>query len=55
MRTYKVWIWISCIAVLGLAPAMAQDTPQPGGIFQWFDYADPAWLDLHTESPLNVS
>ncbi|WP_143308860.1 hypothetical protein [Candidatus Entotheonella palauensis] len=56
MKHYASWILIGCIAMLGLAPAMAQDDkPQPGGVLNWFDYADPARLDLHTESPLGVS
>ena len=40
---------------LGLGTALGQGTPQRGGVFNWFEYADPARLDIHTESPLSVS
>ncbi|MCZ6473033.1 MAG: ABC transporter substrate-binding protein [SAR324 cluster bacterium] len=40
------------VAVLAFgAPASAQ---KRGGILNWFIYADPARLDIHTESPLAV-
>jgi peptide/nickel transport system substrate-binding protein len=37
-----------------LSPAIAGEQPRPGGIFNWLLYADPARLDVHTESPLSV-
>jgi peptide/nickel transport system substrate-binding protein len=43
------------LLALGLGSAQGQGTPKRGGVMQWFDYADPARLDLHTESPLGVS
>jgi peptide/nickel transport system substrate-binding protein len=43
------------LLMLALAlPAIAQDTPRPGGILTWFDYGDPGRLDIHAESPLVV-
>jgi peptide/nickel transport system substrate-binding protein len=46
-----------CLIVLVLVPGLvlAQGAPKRGGILNWFEYADPARLDLHTESPLSVS
>ncbi|MBI3325245.1 MAG: hypothetical protein HYZ81_00875 [Nitrospinae bacterium] len=32
----------------------AAEQPQRGGLLNWFVYADPARLDIHTESPLSV-
>lgn len=37
-----------------LSAAMAGAQPQRGGTFNWLLYADPARLDVHTESPLSV-
>ncbi|MGQ4808808.1 putative deoxycholate-binding periplasmic protein YgiS [Candidatus Entotheonellaceae bacterium PAL068K] len=55
-RSYqRVAVSLSVLCVVGLSLAWGQGPPERGGIFQWFDYADPARLDLHTESPLNVS
>ncbi|GIX47855.1 MAG: peptide ABC transporter substrate-binding protein [Candidatus Tectimicrobiota bacterium] len=42
------------VALLGGLPARAAEQPRYGGIVTWFDYADPARLDVHTESPLGV-
>ncbi len=57
MRHRRWIILLSVIVVLGvqLQPATGADKPRYGGVLHWFDYADPARLDLHTESPLNVS
>jgi peptide/nickel transport system substrate-binding protein len=44
-----------CVLALGVGLALAQGTPRRGGMLMWFDYADPARLDLHTESTLAVS
>ncbi len=30
---------------------LAQERPRYGGLLTWFDHADPARLDIHTESP----
>ena len=38
----------------GVGGELAQDTPRYGGILNWFDYGDPARLDVHAESPLVV-
>jgi peptide/nickel transport system substrate-binding protein len=37
-----------------LSAAMAGEQPRRGGTFNWLLYADPARLDVHTESPLSV-
>ncbi|MCZ6873027.1 MAG: ABC transporter substrate-binding protein [bacterium] len=57
MQQHSRRLLIITVAVLifGFGTALGQGTPQRGGILNWFDYADPARLDLHTESPLNVS
>lgn len=49
---------IMCVVImvaLGLSPALAQQTPKRGGTLQWWNYADPARLDIHTESALTVA
>ncbi len=43
------------VLLLSVAIAGAQDEPVRGGTLLWFDYADPARLDMHTESGLAVS
>ena len=50
-------LFMSMVLLLGfgLGTALGQGTPQRGGVFNWFEYADPARLDIHTESPLSVS
>jgi peptide/nickel transport system substrate-binding protein len=47
---------LALIVALALtaAGAAAQDKPRYGGILNWFDYGDPARLDVHAESPLVV-
>ncbi len=55
MRNRSWILVVSLVVGLGLGSAFAEDTPKRGGILNWFDYADPARLDLHTESPLSVS
>ena len=55
MRSRSWILVVSLVVGLGLGSAFAQETPKRGGILNWFDYADPARLDLHTESPLAVS
>ncbi|MDX1434691.1 MAG: ABC transporter substrate-binding protein, partial [Gammaproteobacteria bacterium] len=48
----------AALAFAGLNPALAQvlekEKPQRGGIINWFVYADPGRLDIHTETPLGV-
>jgi len=39
---------------LSAAGAAAQEKPRYGGILNWYVYADPGRLDIHTESPLSV-
>jgi peptide/nickel transport system substrate-binding protein len=46
-----VMVMIAGVAALGFAQ---QDKPRYGGILNWFDYGDPARLDVHAESPLVV-
>jgi peptide/nickel transport system substrate-binding protein len=33
---------------------LAEEKPQYGGVLTWLEYADPARLDFHSESPLSV-
>ncbi|MBI4270712.1 MAG: ABC transporter substrate-binding protein [Candidatus Rokubacteria bacterium] len=57
MKTSRSLAWllaVALVATLGAAGAVAQDTPRPGGVVTWFDYGDPARLDVHAESPLVV-
>lgn len=53
--SYRLAILLVVLLGFGLGTTLAEETPQRGGVLYWFDYADPARLDLHTESPLNVS
>ena len=39
---------------LSASGAVAQEKPRYGGIFNWYDYADPGRLDIHAEGPLSV-
>jgi peptide/nickel transport system substrate-binding protein len=51
---WRVFV-IACVLVLAsMSTASADEQPRRGGIFNWFVYADPARLDVHTESPLSV-
>lgn len=55
-RRIRLTLVQTCILLLlALRLALAQSTPKRGGTILWFDYADPARLDLHTGSPFNVS
>ena len=40
--------------LLALPAANMAVAQQKGGIVNWFVYADPGRLDVHTESPLGV-
>jgi peptide/nickel transport system substrate-binding protein len=53
IRTISAWTLVSAglLAISALSTAVAQ---QKGGIVNWFVYADPGRLDVHTESPLGV-
>lgn len=42
------------VTVLALSAANPAAAQQKGGIANWFVYADPGRLDVHTESPLGV-
>ncbi|ETX01115.1 MAG: hypothetical protein ETSY2_37825, partial [Candidatus Entotheonella gemina] len=54
-RRWRMMMSMAAVVVgLGLAMAGAQE-PKRGGILLWYDYADPARLDMHTESGLAVS
>lgn len=44
----------SLVLVTGVSAVGAGEQSQRGGTFNWFNYADPARLDIHTESPLSV-
>jgi peptide/nickel transport system substrate-binding protein len=55
MKSRSVTIAVVALLV-GVAAASfgQQDQPRYGGILNWFDYGDPARLDVHAESPLVV-
>jgi len=53
-RGLAALVVVAVIAALGVTGAAAQDKPRYGGIVTWFDYGDPARLDVHAESPLVV-
>jgi peptide/nickel transport system substrate-binding protein len=55
------WVSLPVISLLaalasgpGPPPAGAAETPRYGGILNWYVYADPARLDIHSEGPLSV-
>ncbi|ETW97417.1 MAG: hypothetical protein ETSY1_22750 [Candidatus Entotheonella factor] len=50
-------IAVCLMLAVGLAASVGvtQETPKRGGTLLWWDYADPARLDIHTESGLAVS
>jgi peptide/nickel transport system substrate-binding protein len=43
---------LSLLSAAGLV--QAQEPPRYGGVLNWLEYADPARLDFHSESPLSV-
>ncbi|MFQ5898991.1 MAG: ABC transporter substrate-binding protein [Candidatus Methylomirabilia bacterium] len=46
---------VLAVAALLIVPFWQQAAAiQRGGVLTWFDYADPARLDIHSESPLGV-
>jgi peptide/nickel transport system substrate-binding protein len=47
---------VALLALLALTAtgAVGQEKPRPGGILNWYVYADPGRLDIHAESPLSV-
>ena len=53
----QIWLVLFVAPMLllimaGQAPAGEQ--PRYGGMLTWLEYADPARLDIHSESPLSV-
>jgi peptide/nickel transport system substrate-binding protein len=52
-RTVLIGFMILAWALVSPVHVVAEE-PQRGGVVTWFDYADPARLDVHTESPLGV-
>ena len=58
MRTHRFLLvaLVMTMAVAGVAAGgfAQQDKPRYGGVLNWFDYGDPARLDVHAESPLVV-
>ncbi len=52
---YVIILSLVALWTLGIESVWGEDTPKRGGILNWFNYADPARLDLHTETPLAVS
>jgi peptide/nickel transport system substrate-binding protein len=55
MRSFR-FVVLAAVALLavGAVTGFAQDKPRYGGVLNWFDYGDPARLDIHAESPLVV-
>src|SRR5829696_6949889 len=48
-------IAVAIVGSIVAASAFAQqEKPRYGGVLTWFDYGDPARLDVHAESPLVV-
>ena len=41
---------VSLLVGLSASGAAAQEKPRYGGILNWYDYADPGRLDIHSES-----
>ena len=57
MRNHRLFIGaVVMVMIAGVAAGgfAQQDKPRYGGILNWFDYGDPARLDVHAESPLVV-
>ncbi len=56
MRKSPVVALVLSLLLIGLAAsgAAAQEKPRYGGVLNWYVYADPGRLDIHTESPLSV-
>ena len=54
----KTSVFTAIVVVLLVAAAgvgfAQQEKPRYGGVLNWFDYGDPARLDVHAESPLVV-
>jgi peptide/nickel transport system substrate-binding protein len=48
-----VFVVVACVAAAATGVAQ-QEKPRYGGVLNWFDYGDPARLDVHAESPLVV-
>lgn len=57
MHQHRGRMAVCLVMVLSMvvSVAVAQDEPKRGGVLLWWDYADPARLDIHTESGLAVS
>ena len=56
MKRSRVLTLFLALLLAGVVPsgASAQEKPRYGGILNWYDYADPGRLDIHTEGPLSV-
>lgn len=56
MKRSRVLTLFLALLLAGVVPsgASAQEKPRYGGILNWYDYADPGRLDIHTEGPLAV-
>jgi peptide/nickel transport system substrate-binding protein len=54
MRRKGVVLTLVLVCALVSSVRVTAEEPQRGGIVTWFDYGDPARLDVHTESPLVV-
>jgi ABC-type transport system substrate-binding protein len=53
-RVVRTLATIGLGLLVSLSAVMAGEQPRRGGTFNWLLYADPARLDIHTESPLSV-
>jgi peptide/nickel transport system substrate-binding protein len=56
MRSRLIVTAVAASIVLAFATGglAQQDKPRYGGVLHWFNYGDPARLDVHAESPLVV-
>ena len=53
-RSVLITIVVACVAAVAATGFAQGDKPRYGGVLNWFDYGDPARLDVHAESPLVV-
>src|SRR5919106_1581888 len=47
-------IAVAIVVSIAASGVAQQEKPRYGGVLNWFDYGDPARLDVHAESPLVV-
>ena len=54
MLRNRIFVMCAILLAAALAFGTTASAQKRGGILNWFIYADPARLDIHTESPLGV-